>query len=79
VSCKDQAEIDHYWSKLLEGGKESQCGWLKDKFGFSWQIVPTILTEGFKDGDPKRVAQMFEAMMKMVKLDIAELEAAYNR
>ncbi len=79
VSCKDQAEIDHYWFKLLEGGQPSQCGWLKDKFGFSWQIVPTILSDGFRDGDPERVGQMFQAMMKMVKLDISELEAAYNR
>jgi predicted 3-demethylubiquinone-9 3-methyltransferase (glyoxalase superfamily) len=80
VSCKDQAEVDNYWNKLTAGGgQESQCGWLKDKFGFSWQIVPAILGEMISKGDNKRTGQMMQALMKMKKLDIAQLEAAYNK
>lgn len=80
VSCKDQQEIDHYWNVLTaDGGEESQCGWLKDKFGLSWQIVPAMLTEKLTNGDPKRAGQMFEAVMGMQKLDIAEMERAYNQ
>lgn len=80
VSCKDQAEIDHYWNTLTSnGGEESQCGWLKDKFGLSWQIVPAMLGERLSGGDPKRAGQMFQAVMGMKKLDIAELERAYNQ
>ena len=80
VSCKDQAEIDTYWSKLTaNGGSESQCGWLKDKFGFSWQIVPAMLVEKLDKGEPARVAQMMQAVWKMKKLDIAQMEAAYNQ
>ena len=79
VTCKSQAEIDNYWTKLIEGGgNESQCGWLKDKFGFSWQITPSMLSERTANGDPKRVSQMFNALLKMKKLDIAELDKAYN-
>ncbi|HWV30613.1 MAG TPA: VOC family protein [Dyadobacter sp.] len=66
VSCKDQQEIDHYWDTLTaDGGQESQCGWLKDKFGLSWQIVPEMLTERLSNGDPKRAGQMFQAVMGM--------------
>lgn len=80
VSCKDQEEIDLYWNSLIaDGGEESQCGWLKDKFGLSWQIVPAMLGERFASGDPQRTGQMFQAVMGMRKLDIAELERAYNQ
>ncbi len=79
VSCSTQEEIDHYWNSLTEGGAESRCGWLKDKFGLSWQIIPSILAERSKNGDPKRMGQMFQALLKMSKLNIAELEAAYNQ
>ncbi len=72
VRCDDQAEVDYYYAKLLEGGTESQCGWLKDRFGLSWQIVPTRLPELLKN--PKAM----QAMMGMKKLDIAELERAAN-
>lgn len=79
VSCKDQQEIDHYWDSLTaDGGEESMCGWLKDKFGLSWQIVPAMLGERFATGDPRRAGQMFQAVMGMRKLDIAELDRAYN-
>lgn len=79
VGCKNQQEVDKYWNKLIsDGGAESQCGWLKDKFGFSWQIVPNFLSEKLNGGEPKRVAQMMQALMKMKKLIIADLEAAYN-
>lgn len=80
VNCKDQEEVDKYWNALTaDGGQESQCGWLKDKFGFSWQIVPDMLSEKLSKGDNRRVGQMFQALMKMKKLDIAQLEAAYNK
>lgn len=79
VNCKTQEEIDKYWNALTaDGGQESQCGWLKDKFGFSWQIVPTIISEYFSKGDNKRIGQMMQAVMKMKKLNISELERAYN-
>ena len=78
VNCESQEEVDYYWDKLLEGGKPTQCGWLKDKFGVSWQIVPTILNEMMADHDRTRARRVAEAMMKMVKLDIAELERAAN-
>lgn len=76
VDCKDQAEVDHYWSKLLRGGKESQCGWLKDKYGLSWQVNPTVLGELLSDPDPKKAKRVMEAMLKMKKIDIAALKAA---
>ena len=80
VTCDDQAEVDLFWEKLLAGGgKESQCGWLTDKFGFSWQIVPKIMGDLLGDkADPKRAGQAMQAMMKMIKLDIAALKAAYD-
>lgn len=76
VDCKDQAEVDHYWNKLLQGGKESQCGWLKDRYGLSWQINPTVLGEMLSDPDPKKAKRVMEAMLKMKKIDIAALKAA---
>lgn len=78
VNCKDQAEVDHYWDKLVEGGKPVQCGWLTDKYGLSWQITPTILLELIKDKDPAKAKRVMEAMMKMVKIDIPKLEEAAN-
>lgn len=80
VTCKDQSEIDLYWETLTaDGGKESQCGWLKDRFGFSWQIVPEFFTAKMIDGEPHRIQQMMQAMMTMRKFVIAELETAYYR
>ncbi len=77
IDCKDQAEVDYYWGKLLEGGgQESQCGWLKDRFGLSWQVTPRRLIELTTDTDPEVAQRVFGAMMKMVKIDIATLEAA---
>ena len=77
VSCKTQTEVDYYWNKLSAGGKEVQCGWLTDKFGLSWQIVPTILGELMSDKDPVKSQRVMQAMLKMVKLDINKLKAAY--
>ena len=77
ILCKDQKEVDEYWSKLTaDGGKEVQCGWLKDRYGFSWQIVPEILPLLFKDPDREKAKRVTAAMMQMVKLDVAKLEAA---
>jgi predicted 3-demethylubiquinone-9 3-methyltransferase (glyoxalase superfamily) len=76
VRCVDQNEVDHYWDKLVDGGEESQCGWLKDRFGLSWQIVPERLFELIDDSDPARAAAATTAMLGMRKIVIAELEAA---
>jgi predicted 3-demethylubiquinone-9 3-methyltransferase (glyoxalase superfamily) len=76
VHCESQEEVDYYWSKLSEGGKEIQCGWLKDKFGVAWQVVPTAFFKLVADSDPGKVARVMQAMMKMVKFDIAALERA---
>ena len=76
INCKDQKEIDYYWDKLVEGGEESQCGWLRDKFGLSWQVVPENWAAMMTDPDPARVTRATEAMFGMKKLDIAALEAA---
>ena len=78
ISCQSQADVDHYWNKLTAGGTESQCGWLKDKYGVSWQVVPLPLTELMASSDAPRVKRMTEAMFKMKKLDIATLEKAFN-
>ena len=77
VNCDNQAEIDRYWDALLEGGSAEQCGWLKDRFGVSWQIVPAGFGEMMADPDRARAKRVADAMMKMVKFDIAALEAAY--
>lgn len=76
IMCKDQAEIDYYWDALTAGGEESQCGWLKDRFGVSWQVVPTRLPELLGQSDPEVARRVVEAFMPMRKLDIAVLERA---
>jgi predicted 3-demethylubiquinone-9 3-methyltransferase (glyoxalase superfamily) len=76
VDCKDQKEVDHYWSKLSQGGQESMCGWLKDKYGLSWQVNPSILGKLLSDKDAKKAKRVMEAMLKMKKIDIAALNAA---
>ncbi|MFY0256160.1 VOC family protein [Chitinophaga sp. 30R24] len=78
VNCENQEEVDYYWAKLLEGGgKEVRCGWLKDKYGLSWQIVPVVLKKLIGSADAEKAARAMKAMLKMVKLDIAALEKAY--
>jgi predicted 3-demethylubiquinone-9 3-methyltransferase (glyoxalase superfamily) len=76
VSCDTQAEVDHFWQKLSAGGKEVQCGWLKDKYGVSWQVVPTILGDLMSNPDPEKSKRVMRAMLKMVKLDIKQLKEA---
>lgn len=80
VDCADQAEVDDYWDKLLQAGATpTACGWIKDPFGLSWQIVPRRFTELIRDRDPKKVQAVMDAMMTMVKLDVAGLERAYDQ
>ena len=76
VDCKDQKEVDRYWNKLSQGGQESMCGWLKDKYGLSWQVNPSILGKLLADKDAKKAKRVMEAMLKMRKIDIAALKAA---
>lgn len=76
VYCADQAEVDHYWEALGSGGEEVQCGWLTDRYGLSWQVIPQRLVELMTDPDPQRAQRAKQAMLAMVKLDIAALEAA---
>ena len=78
VNCKTQKEVDELWEKLSEGGEKGQCGWLKDKYGVSWQIVPTVLGEMLQDKDPKKSRRVMEAMLKMEKIDIKTLKQAYE-
>ena len=78
VECDDQAEIDRLWSALSAGGKTEECGWLKDRYGLSWQITPTVLQEMMTDPNPARAERVAEAMLKMKKLDIKGLERAYQ-
>jgi predicted 3-demethylubiquinone-9 3-methyltransferase (glyoxalase superfamily) len=78
VSCETQEEVDEFWEKLSEGGEKSKCGWLKDKFGLSWQIVPTALGRLAGDKDPKKSQRVIQAMLQMDKIDIKRLEEAYN-
>jgi predicted 3-demethylubiquinone-9 3-methyltransferase (glyoxalase superfamily) len=79
VSCETQAEVDELWEKLSEGGEKGQCGWLKDRFGVSWQIVPTALGRLMGDKDPTKSKNVMQAMLKMTKLDIAGLQRAHDR
>jgi len=76
VNCEAQAEVDYYWDKLSAGGKKVQCGWLKDKYGVSWQIVPTVLPELLSSDDDGKSQRVMQALLKMVKLDIRKLEQA---
>jgi predicted 3-demethylubiquinone-9 3-methyltransferase (glyoxalase superfamily) len=76
VTCADQAELDHYWERLTEGGEEGPCGWVKDRYGLSWQVVPEGMDELFSDPDPQRADRAWKAMMEMRKLDIAALRSA---
>jgi len=79
VNCKTQEEVDAFWSKLSEGGNEGPCGWLKDKYGLSWQINPTVLGEMLSDPNPRKAKAVMEAMLKMKKIDIAGLKKAYDQ
>ena len=81
VNCETQQEVDHYWEKLSKGGDEraQQCGWLKDKYGVSWQVVPRALIEMIKDSDAEKSGRVMEVMLRMKKIDIAELKRAYGR
>jgi len=78
VGCEDQEEVDYFWDKLLEGGQPSQCGWLKDKFGLSWQIIPNALSEMLGDKDPAKSQRVMQAMLQMSKIDIPTLKRAYE-
>jgi predicted 3-demethylubiquinone-9 3-methyltransferase (glyoxalase superfamily) len=78
VSCETQAEVDELWTRLSDGGAGSRCGWLKDKFGLSWQIIPAVLGEMLGDKDPAKAGRVMQAMLRMVKLDIAALRRAYD-
>lgn len=78
VTCEDQAEVDYYWDKLTEGGKEVQCGWLSDKFGFPWQVVPRQMTEMLSKGTKEQIARVTEAFMKMKKFDIKTLQEVFD-
>jgi len=80
VNCESQQEVDEYWNKLTAGGgKEAECGWLKDKFGLSWQIVPTILSKLMGDKDKEKSKRVMQAMLKMKKIDIGGLQRAYDQ
>lgn len=79
VNCKDQDEVDYFWNRFTEGGQESMCGWLKDKFGVSWQIVPQFIAEKVNEGDLKKVRHMMAALSQMKRLDVAKLMEAYNQ
>jgi predicted 3-demethylubiquinone-9 3-methyltransferase (glyoxalase superfamily) len=78
VECRTQKEVDSLWSRLTAGGEEVQCGWLKDKFGVSWQIVPSAMDKMLRDPDPVKAGRVWQAMLNMKKLDIATLKKAYN-
>jgi predicted 3-demethylubiquinone-9 3-methyltransferase (glyoxalase superfamily) len=79
VNCGNQEEVDYFWSKLSAGGEESRCGWLKDKFGLSWQVVPTVLIEMLTDKDTAKAKRVMHAMLQMDKIDIAVLKKAYDQ
>lgn len=78
IHCETQEEVDHYWDKLSDGGRTVQCGWLQDKFGLSWQVIPTILFKLLNDKDPAKSKRVMQAMLKMIKLDIQGLKDAYE-
>lgn len=79
VDCETQDEVDYYWKKLSEGGKESRCGWLKDKYGLSWQVIPTTLGKLLNDPNPVKAKNVLNAMMQMGKIEIRKLQEAYDR
>jgi predicted 3-demethylubiquinone-9 3-methyltransferase (glyoxalase superfamily) len=79
VNCESQEEVDYFWKKLSVGGEESHCGWLKDKFGLSWQVVPTVLTEMLADQDTAKAKRVMHAMLQMDKIDIPALKKAYDQ
>jgi len=76
VECADQAEVDYYWDRLSAGGQAVACGWLKDRYGLSWQVIPVVLIDMMSDADPEKVRRVTEAMLRMTKLDVAALEKA---
>jgi predicted 3-demethylubiquinone-9 3-methyltransferase (glyoxalase superfamily) len=78
VNCETQDEVDHFWENLSAGGQEVQCGWLTDRFGVSWQVVPTVLPEMLQDQDPEKSQRVMAAMLKMKKIDIGALRRAYE-
>jgi predicted 3-demethylubiquinone-9 3-methyltransferase (glyoxalase superfamily) len=79
INCESQEEVDHYWETLSAGGQEIQCGWLRDKYGVSWQVVPTVLIDMLHDKDATRAQRVMKAMLQMKKIDIARLEEAYRQ
>ena len=79
IDCESQEEVDELWGKLIEGGEPGQCGWLKDKYGLSWQVVPKILYEMLQDPDPARVTHVTQALYQMTKINIAKLQQAYDQ
>ena len=79
VNCDTQQEVDEFWEKLSQGGEKGRCGWLKDKFGLSWQIIPTALGRLMSDPNPQKSKAVFDAMMKMDKIDVAGLQRAYDQ
>jgi predicted 3-demethylubiquinone-9 3-methyltransferase (glyoxalase superfamily) len=79
IDCADQDEVDYFWDRLLDGGEESQCGWLEDRYGLSWQVVPRVLTTMASDPDPKKSQAVIECMLGMKKLIVADLQAAYDK
>ena len=79
VNCETQEEVDHYWEKLSEGGRKDRCGWLQDKFGLSWQIVPSVLGKLLGDKNPAKSSSVMKAMLQMDKLDIARLQQAHDQ
>src|SRR6266850_6274309 len=78
VNCETQEEVDHFWGRLSAGGQQVQCGWLKDRFGLSWQVVPTVLAEMLQDKDPEKSKRVMAAMLKMKKIDVEALKKAYE-
>ena len=78
IDCKDQAEVDYYWDTLSAGGQQQPCGWLKDRFGLSWQVVPSALDEMMSDPDPVRSSRVMQAMLQMKKMDLGALRRAYE-
>lgn len=79
IDCEDQAEVDHFWDRLSDGGKTIQCGWLVDKFGLSWQVVPSVLPALLQSDDGAKAGAVMQAMLQMIKLDVKTLQEAYDR